>query len=131
MAGNEGFEPPDAGTKNQCLTTWRIPNVSSLYHQSFKYQLLVPLLFIFCWQANKGSALPLGEFPMYLVYIIKVSSTSCWYHYCLSFVGKPTRAVPYHLANSQCSYFNLNHVLVPTLSLSNNPQTIPRESQIL
>ncbi len=27
MAGDEGFEPPNAGTRNQCLTTWRIPNV--------------------------------------------------------------------------------------------------------
>jgi hypothetical protein len=26
MAGDEGFEPPNAGTRNQCLTTWRIPN---------------------------------------------------------------------------------------------------------
>lgn len=25
MAGAEGFEPPNAGTKNQCLTTWRRP----------------------------------------------------------------------------------------------------------
>ena len=25
MAGVEGFEPPNAGTKNQCLTTWRHP----------------------------------------------------------------------------------------------------------
>jgi type II secretory pathway pseudopilin PulG len=28
MAGDEGFEPPNAGTRNQCLTTWRIPNGS-------------------------------------------------------------------------------------------------------
>lgn len=26
MAGVEGFEPPNAGTRNQCLTTWRHPN---------------------------------------------------------------------------------------------------------
>ena len=26
LAGDEGFEPPNAGTRNQCLTTWRIPN---------------------------------------------------------------------------------------------------------
>lgn len=26
MAGAEGFEPPDAGTKTQCLTAWRRPN---------------------------------------------------------------------------------------------------------
>lgn len=26
MAGEEGFEPPNAGTKTQCLTTWRLPN---------------------------------------------------------------------------------------------------------
>jgi hypothetical protein len=25
MAGMEGFEPPNAGTRNQCLTTWRHP----------------------------------------------------------------------------------------------------------
>ena len=26
LAGMEGFEPPNAGTRNQCLTTWRHPN---------------------------------------------------------------------------------------------------------
>ena len=26
LAGDEGFEPPNAGTRTQCLTTWRIPN---------------------------------------------------------------------------------------------------------
>ena len=26
MAGDEGFEPPNAGTRTRCLTTWRIPN---------------------------------------------------------------------------------------------------------
>ena len=25
--GVEGFEPPNTGTKNQCLTAWRYPNV--------------------------------------------------------------------------------------------------------
>ena len=25
LAGEEGFEPPNAGTKDQCLTTWRLP----------------------------------------------------------------------------------------------------------
>ncbi len=25
MAGMEGFEPPNAGTRTQCLTTWRHP----------------------------------------------------------------------------------------------------------
>ena len=25
LAGMEGFEPPNAGTRNQCLTTWRHP----------------------------------------------------------------------------------------------------------
>ncbi len=25
LAGEEGFEPPNAGTRNQCLTTWRLP----------------------------------------------------------------------------------------------------------
>ena len=26
MAGMEGFEPPNAGTRTRCLTTWRHPN---------------------------------------------------------------------------------------------------------
>ncbi len=32
MAGDEGFEPPNAGTRTQCLTTWRIPSAKLLYH---------------------------------------------------------------------------------------------------
>lgn len=28
LAGAAGFEPADAGTKNQCLTTWRRPNTT-------------------------------------------------------------------------------------------------------
>ncbi len=27
MAGDEGFEPPNGGTRTHCLTTWRIPNL--------------------------------------------------------------------------------------------------------
>ena len=27
LAGDEGFEPPNGGTKSRCLTTWRIPNL--------------------------------------------------------------------------------------------------------
>lgn len=30
MAGVEGFEPPNAGTRNQCLTTWRHPIMLSV-----------------------------------------------------------------------------------------------------
>ena len=26
MAGEEGFEPPNGGSKGRCLTTWRLPN---------------------------------------------------------------------------------------------------------
>ncbi len=26
VAGDEGFEPPNGGTRTHCLTTWRIPN---------------------------------------------------------------------------------------------------------
>ena len=28
LAGMEGFEPPNAGTRTQCLTTWRHPNTA-------------------------------------------------------------------------------------------------------
>jgi hypothetical protein len=27
MAGAGGIEPPNAGTKNRCLTAWRRPNI--------------------------------------------------------------------------------------------------------
>lgn len=27
LAGTEGFEPPNAGTKTRCLTAWRRPNI--------------------------------------------------------------------------------------------------------
>ena len=30
VAGDEGFEPPNAGTRTQCLTTWRIPKTFSI-----------------------------------------------------------------------------------------------------
>ena len=30
LAGAGGFEPPNGGTKNRCLTTWRRPNVARL-----------------------------------------------------------------------------------------------------
>ncbi len=30
LAGEEGFEPPNAGTRTQCLTTWRFPKVTSV-----------------------------------------------------------------------------------------------------
>ena len=29
LAGDEGFEPPNAWTKTRCLTTWRIPIMSA------------------------------------------------------------------------------------------------------
>ena len=28
LAGMEGFEPPNVGTKNRCLTTWRHPTAN-------------------------------------------------------------------------------------------------------
>ena len=31
LAGDEGFEPPNVGTKSRCLTTWRIPNAGLRY----------------------------------------------------------------------------------------------------
>gem|GEM_PF-6310379 len=34
MAGEEGFEPPHAGTKTRCLTTWPLPNMLVAHPQS-------------------------------------------------------------------------------------------------
>ena len=34
MAGEEGFEPPNGGSKGRCLTTWLLPKaVASLSHE--------------------------------------------------------------------------------------------------
>ena len=32
LAGDEGFEPPNVGTKSRCLTTWRIPSNTPMYY---------------------------------------------------------------------------------------------------
>ena len=32
MAGDEGFEPPNVGTRTRCLTTWRIPKIIRAYY---------------------------------------------------------------------------------------------------
>ena len=34
MAGEEGFEPSNGGSKGRCLTTWRLPNVLEAYQNS-------------------------------------------------------------------------------------------------
>ena len=33
LAGMEGFEPPNGGTRTRCLTTWRHPNTFQLYQK--------------------------------------------------------------------------------------------------
>ena len=30
LAGDEGFEPPNGGTRTHCLTTWRIPSTNHI-----------------------------------------------------------------------------------------------------
>lgn len=41
MAGVEGFEPSNAGTKNRCLTTWRHPNKPLWEHIGILYIMQV------------------------------------------------------------------------------------------
>lgn len=41
MARVEGFEPPNIGTKNRGLTTWRHPNVVFSYFSVPKYYTLL------------------------------------------------------------------------------------------
>ena len=36
VAGEEGFEPPNAGTRTQCLTTWRLPTGSMIISKMFE-----------------------------------------------------------------------------------------------
>lgn len=46
MAGGEGFEPPNAGTKTRCLTTWPTP-INQGYEQgnfnakAYNFQMLL------------------------------------------------------------------------------------------
>ena len=47
MAGDEGFEPPNGGTRTHCLTTWRIPSVPIFYHGISKNAIKIALLFSF------------------------------------------------------------------------------------
>ena len=35
LAGMEGFEPPNAGIKTRCLTTWRHPNSMTIVANFF------------------------------------------------------------------------------------------------
>ena len=45
MAGEEGFEPPNDGSKGRCLTTWRLPIAQSKYttlHQMCEYSSFLP-----------------------------------------------------------------------------------------
>ena len=51
MAGTVGFEPTDAGTKNQCLTTWRRPitladNSTDYTKNSVKMPVLADRFFV-------------------------------------------------------------------------------------
>lgn len=39
MAGEEGFEPPNAWTKTMCLTTWPLPNGEYDYSTAFTLYL--------------------------------------------------------------------------------------------
>lgn len=48
MAGMEGFEPPNASTKNWCLTTWRHPIIVIVICFSVDLLNLVQYLFFFC-----------------------------------------------------------------------------------
>ena len=36
-AGHEGFEPTNAGVRVQCLTAWRVPNMTSLKENNSYY----------------------------------------------------------------------------------------------
>ena len=49
LAGAEGFEPPDVGTKSRCLTTWRRPNKLVLNSSGllFKYHTKSRLTIIY------------------------------------------------------------------------------------
>lgn len=50
LAGEEGFEPPNAGTKTRCLTTWRLPkaleyfNLFMHFFQDYIFHLKVFIL---------------------------------------------------------------------------------------
>ena len=70
MAGMEGFEPPNAGTRTQCLTTWRHPKINvnnGPYAIPPNSNVLVPgdlILPARTKALGQASALPLGDIPM-------------------------------------------------------------------
>ena len=43
LSGTEGLEPPNVGTKNRSLTTWRCPN---LYNPSLLYKFSIIIGFL-------------------------------------------------------------------------------------
>lgn len=55
MAGDEGFEPPNAGTRTQCLTTWRIPK-----ERPHNYTTFLPNSSKFRYFASKFSTRPVA-----------------------------------------------------------------------
>ena len=42
LAGDEGFEPPNARTRTWCLTTWRIPNIWLIYLDDYTTTDMMP-----------------------------------------------------------------------------------------
>ena len=46
LAGMEGFEPPNGGTRTRCLTTWRHPNTLQLYQKKSHLSRVFQKLFI-------------------------------------------------------------------------------------
>ena len=68
MAGTVGFEPTNAGTKNQCLTTWRRPIVRMQlcgYYLADKINLLGKII-------NPTKLLPLN-FEILLLKLVKTN----------------------------------------------------------
>ena len=55
MAGEEGFEPSNGGTKNRCLATWRLPSIDQVWleaeYTATKPTLEVLLYFFFVLDA--------------------------------------------------------------------------------
>ncbi len=72
MAGTEGFEPPNGGTRTHCLTTWRRPNILVIYAVATppigKVLVRGPLYIYLVLRTQTATVLPLGDVPIALLF---------------------------------------------------------------
>lgn len=84
-AGIEGFEPPNAGIRIQCLTAWRYPNVFNFCRFVSATMIIIYELFSKCkyffnfFYFYSNSAPPAELLPLLLTIILFLPYSSCYF----------------------------------------------------